>query len=105
MIRLFFSIVADIKESGTLAAQHGIDTSKAAVPDVMELETPIVAEADWTCALKIQNFVRPFTEKAAKEMLGTYGDVSILVFWGIALFRDGCGYVDASDQDTLLCDL
>jgi len=63
----------DVKEPETPGSQQqGTEANKA---DVMELEAPVIAEEDRTCALRIQNFVRPFTEKAAKEMLSAYGTV------------------------------
>ena len=45
----------------------------ASAAEAMEVEAPAVAEEDRTAALRIQNFVRPFTEKAAKEMLSSFG--------------------------------
>ena len=66
-------LVEDVKESGTPGSQQQGTEAKA---DVMEPEAPVIAEEDRTCALRIQNFVRPFTEKAAKEMLSTYGNVA-----------------------------
>eukprot|EP00210_Caulerpa_lentillifera_P006111 g5838.t1 len=40
-----------------------------------EIVVPEVKEEDRTRALHIANFVRPFTEKAAKEMLSEYGTI------------------------------
>lgn len=40
-----------------------------------EVAAPEVKEEDRTRALHIANFVRPFTEKAAREMLSEYGTI------------------------------
>lgn len=51
----------------------------------MDLEAPMVPEEEWTTALHIQRFVRPFTEKAAREMLSTYG-LTIILFYDSDVF-------------------
>ena len=62
-----------MKEAEVSTGQATGPSRTASGVETMPPEAPVIAEEDRTCSLRIQNFVRPFTEKAAKEMLSAFG--------------------------------